>query len=67
MVSAVSSLAIKKRSGANIIEVADQVFAILGQAEKLIPEGIELSVTLNQSKDIRRMVSELENNIITGY
>ncbi len=60
------SLAIKKRTGANIIEVADQVFAILAQAEQLVPEGIELSVTLNQSKDIRRMVSELENNIITG-
>jgi CzcA family heavy metal efflux pump len=60
------SLAIKKRTGANIIEVADQVFALLQTAEPLLPPGIELSVTLNQSKDIRRMVAELENNIITG-
>lgn len=60
------TLAIKKRTGANIIEVADQVFALLQIAEQQIPPGIEMSVTLNQSKDIRRLVSELENNIITG-
>ncbi|PLX88770.1 MAG: AcrB/AcrD/AcrF family protein [Desulfuromonas sp.] len=60
------SLSIKKRTGANIIEVADQVFALLQSAQKELPPGIELSVTLNQSKDIRRMVMELENNIITG-
>ncbi len=60
------SLAIKKRTGANIIQVADQVFALLEVAKHQVPPGIELSVTLNQSKDIRRMVSELENNIITG-
>ncbi len=60
------SLAIKKRTGANIIEVADQVFALLKVAEPQMPPGVDLSVTLNQSKDIRRMVTELENNIITG-
>ena len=60
------SLAIKKRTGANIIEVADRVFALLKFAEAELPPGIELSVTMNQSKDIRNMVSELENNIITG-
>ncbi|MCK4690590.1 MAG: efflux RND transporter permease subunit, partial [Desulfuromonadales bacterium] len=60
------SLANKKRTGANIIEVADRVFALLKFAEAELPPGIELSVTMNQSKDIRNMVSELENNIITG-
>lgn len=60
------TLAIKKRTGQNIIAVADQVFALLKHAEPLLPPGVELSVTFNESKDIRRMVSELENNIITG-
>ena len=60
------SLAIKKRTGANIIEVADRVFALLQYADNDVPPGVELSITMNQSKDIRRMVSELENNIITG-
>lgn len=56
----------KKRTGENIIAVADQVFALLEGARDLVPEGISLEVTLNQSKDIRRMVGELENNILTG-
>jgi len=60
------TLAVKKRTGENIIEVTDRVFALLEYAKPLLPEGVELSVTLNQSKDIRRMVSELENNILTG-
>ncbi len=60
------SLAIKKRTGANIIEVADQVFALLETADSYLPPGVKLSVTFNQAKDIRRMVAELENSIITG-
>ncbi len=60
------TLAVKKRTGENIIEVTDRVFALLEYAKPMLPEGIELSVTLNQSKDIRNMVSELENNILTG-
>lgn len=31
-----------------------------------MPHGIDRAVTLNQSKNIRRMVAELENNIIAG-
>ncbi len=60
------TLAVKKRTGENIIEVTDRVFALLEVAKPMLPEGVELSVTLNQSKDIRRMVKELENNILTG-
>ncbi|MBE0577430.1 MAG: efflux RND transporter permease subunit [Desulfuromonadales bacterium] len=60
------TLAVKKRTGENIIAVADHVFALLEVAREQVPEGIELSVTLNQSKNIRRMVSDLENNILTG-
>ncbi|MBU1986369.1 MAG: efflux RND transporter permease subunit, partial [Proteobacteria bacterium] len=60
------TLAVKKRTGENIIAVADHVFALLEMARSQMPEGVEISVTLNQSKDIRRMVSDLENNILTG-
>lgn len=60
------TLAVKKRTGENIIAVADQVFALLEQARPQLPPGVELSVTLNQSKDIRRMVAELENSILSG-
>jgi len=60
------TLAIKKRTGENIIAVADQVFALLQGARDQLPEGVRLDVTLNQAKDIRRMVAELENTILSG-
>ena len=60
------TLSIKKRTGENIIEVSDQVFAILVAAKPLLPHGVQYTVTLNESKDIKRMVSELENNILTA-
>ena len=60
------TLAVKKRTGENIIKVSDRVFALLDQARPLLPAGVELAVTLNESNDIRRMVKELENNILSG-
>jgi len=60
------TLSIKKRSGENIIQVSDAVFALLKAAKPYLPHGLEFTVTLNESKDIRRMVSELENNILTA-
>ena len=60
------TLSIKKRTGENIIEVADQVFALLENARPKLPPSVEFTVTLNESKDIRRMVKELENSILTG-
>ncbi len=60
------TLAVKKRAGENIIAVADQVFAILDEARTRVPEGVEIAVTLDQAKDIRAMVADLENNILSG-
>jgi len=60
------TLSIKKRTGENIIEVSDQVFALLDEARSVLPPGVDFTVTLNESKDIRRMVNELENNILTA-
>ncbi len=60
------TLSVKKRTGENIIEVADQVFALLDAAAPKLPPSIRFTVTLNESKDISRMVNELENSILTG-
>jgi len=60
------TLSVKKRSGENIIQVADQVFAYLEAAKPQLPPSVEFTVTLNQSKDIRQIVRELENNILTA-
>jgi len=59
-------LSVKKRSGENIIDIVDEVKRLLVEQESLMPEGIEVTIVGDQSKDIRNMVSELENNIISG-
>ena len=62
----VISLAIVKRSGANILETADAVRAVLDEAEPSLPPGTVTKITADQSNDINDMVSSLENNIISG-
>jgi multidrug efflux pump len=60
------TIAVSKRTGENIIEVADSVNAILNQFRDELPPGVTVGVTQDQSKDIRSMVRELENNILSG-
>jgi len=62
----VVSLAVKKRTGENIIETADDVRAAIAGQEPGFPPGTVVSITSDQSKDIANMVASLENNIISG-
>ncbi|MBE0591422.1 MAG: efflux RND transporter permease subunit, partial [Gemmatimonadales bacterium] len=62
----VISLAIVKRSGENIIETAEQVRVVLADAAETFPPGTVVKITSDQSDSIRKMVSSLENNIISG-
>jgi multidrug efflux pump len=60
------TLSIQKRVGANIIVIADTVKAMLAKAEAYLPQGVTCNVTLDRSKDIRVMLEDLENNVLTG-
>ncbi len=60
------TLSVRKTIGANILEVSDEIKAILAEARKIVPAGVAIDVTLDRSKVIRRMVGDLENNVITG-
>jgi multidrug efflux pump len=60
------TLVVKKRSGENIIEIAEQVKATIERLKPSFPTGTEVSVMADQSLEIKRMVSELENNILSG-
>ncbi len=60
------ALAVQKRLGANIIEVADRVKAEVEAARAGWPAGVEATILGDQSKDIRTMVLDLENNILSG-
>ncbi len=58
------TVAIKKRSGANILEIADSVKALVAEHAATWPEGVEWRVVGDQSGDIADMVSELQNGVI---
>lgn len=60
------ALTIQKRTGANIVEVADEVKRQVEEEAAGWPASVGYTVLVDQSKDIRRMVSELENNILSG-
>ena len=60
------TLQIKKRSGENIIHIADEVRDLLERRAATFPPGTEISIVGDQSEEIRTMVHELENNIITA-
>jgi multidrug efflux pump subunit AcrB len=60
------SIDVSKRVGENIIDIADQVKELLNTKSKELPENLNLYVTTDQSKDVKEMVHELENNIFSG-
>lgn len=60
------SIAISKRSGANILEVAQQIKALAASHAKGWPKGVGFRVLGDQSKMIGDMVGELENGIMTA-
>jgi multidrug efflux pump len=62
----VVTLDVVKRAGANIIEAAEQVKAIIAEMEAQFPPTTQISITSDESRDIVMMVSSLENNIISG-
>ena len=57
------SLEVKKRVGANIIEVISQVKEIVEQKKQLWPASIEHRYILDKSSQIIDMLQDLQNNI----
>jgi multidrug efflux pump len=60
------TVSVVKQAGKNIVEIADKVREIIAAYERRLPTGTAIDVTLDQSKIVRLMVKDLENNLITG-
>jgi multidrug efflux pump subunit AcrB len=60
------NIQIKKRSGENIIKIVDKVNEIIEKQSRIWPAGTEITKLMNEAKDVRMLVEDLENNIITG-
>ncbi len=61
------TLTLSKRAGENVIILSDTVHKMVDQfkEDRLLP-GMDIAITMDTSEDIRDMVSELENGILTG-
>ena len=60
------TLSISKRTGENTFRIIEEIKAILDEARESLPEGAELIISTDNSKWIRIMLSDLENNILSG-
>ena len=60
------SLSVIKRSGENIIEVADAVKELVRLETPRMPRATQITITADQSKDTRTFLSDLGNHVITG-
>jgi len=60
------NLTVKKRTGENIIEISDKIENEIFKAEQTWPEGVEITKLMDHAKDIRIMIADLENNLISG-
>jgi len=60
------TVSVQKRAGANIIAISEAVKQIIREAERQAPAGVTFELTEDQSKHVRNMVLDLENNIASG-
>ncbi|MEK7853872.1 MAG: efflux RND transporter permease subunit, partial [candidate division NC10 bacterium] len=60
------SLLIRKQSGTNTVQVADRVKARLDEIRRLLPADIEMQVVRDQSRFIKRAITEVQEHLILG-
>jgi multidrug efflux pump len=60
------NISVKKRVGENIIRISEQIDAVVAAAQTKFPENTTITKLMNNARDIKAMVADLENNIISG-
>jgi multidrug efflux pump len=60
------SLEIIKRPGENIIETVDKVKALIDENREYWPNNIQVSYAGDSSKDVKQMLNDLQNNVISA-
>ncbi|MEM7561888.1 MAG: efflux RND transporter permease subunit, partial [Pseudomonadota bacterium] len=60
------SLEVTKRVGENIIDTVEQVRKVVEESRDFWPQGIEVTFTQDQSGQIRTMLNDLQNNVISA-
>lgn len=66
--NSVVSLQVVKKGGENLLSSTDQIYEKLeaAKANKVLPENLKISITNDQSEDVKLQLSALENSMIMG-
>jgi multidrug efflux pump len=59
-------LEISKRTGENIIETIERVREVVTEAAEDWPEGVKVTFSQDRSTNIRRMLVDLQNNVLSA-
>jgi multidrug efflux pump subunit AcrB len=64
----VVSVQVVKKGGENLLSATDKIFAKLDKAKEdgLIPDGLKISITNDQSEEVKTQLDNLENSMILG-
>ncbi|MGD8345261.1 MAG: efflux RND transporter permease subunit, partial [Desulfobacterales bacterium] len=60
------TIGVLKRSGENIVRVTEEVKRVVNDMQPELPQTLQVDLTADQSNDVRLLVADLENNIISG-
>jgi CzcA family heavy metal efflux pump len=60
------TIAVLKRSGENIVRIADDVKRVVDDMRPVLPQTLKIDLTADMSNDVRLLVADLENNILSG-
>jgi CzcA family heavy metal efflux pump len=60
------TIAVLKRSGENIVRIADEVRRVVDDMRPVLPQNLIINLTADMSNDVRLLVADLENNILSG-
>jgi multidrug efflux pump subunit AcrB len=61
------TLDVTKRTGANLVSIADTAKRLIQEGESLFPAGTILTESYDESRQIRDTIFDLENNMFSGF
>ncbi|WP_431300849.1 efflux RND transporter permease subunit [Tabrizicola sp. BL-A-41-H6] len=64
--AAAVAIEVSKRTGANLIATVDEVKAVTEEFRSQLPEGTIVTFSQDKSKDIRQLLSDLQNSVLTA-
>ena len=60
------NLSVKKRSGENVIRISEEIDRLIDREKQRWPLGTHITKMMDKAKNIHLMVTDLENNILSG-